>query len=288
MQYGMLVMAALLLTVDFSLKKIYQKIKGTSPAAGFGFNAILGLFTTITFFVINGFKVNFSIYSFVMAALVNGLVIFYDCIGFKLLKSGTMAMYTLFLMSGGMTIPYIFGLLFLDEPFTYMRTLALVLILIGIVMANTGTMKVTYKQMAMCAVVFILNGLVSVFSKLHQIELYFPTVSTTDFVLAGGIFKFIFAGILYLFCKKSSEESSKSSSWLTVFIVIASAAFGGGSYLMQLWGAMSLPASVLYPFVTGGSIVASALCGMIFFKDKLSKNLVISIVLCFIGTILFV
>lgn len=287
MQYAMLVMAALLLAVDFSLNKIYQKMKGTSPAAGFGFNSILGLFTAITFFIINGFKADFSIYSFMMAALVNGLVIFYNIIGFKVLKSGTMAMYTLFLMSGGMTIPYIFGLIFLDEPFSYIRTFALILILAGIVMSNIGTMKVNYKQIAMCVAVFILNGFVSVFSKLHQIEPNFHTVSTSEFVLVGGIFKFVFAGIIYLFCKKTAEETNKSSGLLTLFIIIASAVVGGVSYLMQLWGAMSLPASVLYPFITGGSIVASTLCGVIFFKDKLSKNLVISIFLCFIGTILF-
>lgn len=284
----MLVTAALLLAVDFCLNKIYQKLKGTSPAAGFGFNSILGLFTAITFFAINGFKADFSIYSFVMAALVNGLVIFYNIIGFKLLKSGTMAMYTLFLMSGGMTIPYIFGLLFLDEPFSLLRTFALILILAGIVMSNTGKANANYKQIAMCVAVFVLNGLVSVFSKLHQIELNFHTVSTTEFVLAGGIFKFIFAGVVYLFCRNATnKETNTKSGLITLLVIIASAVVGGVSYLMQLWGAMSLPASVLYPFITGGSIVASTLCGVIFFKDKLSKNLVISIALCFIGTILF-
>jgi len=48
-QYLMLVVAATLLAVDFSLNKIYQKLKGTSPAAGFGFNSLLGLFTAIIF-----------------------------------------------------------------------------------------------------------------------------------------------------------------------------------------------------------------------------------------------
>jgi multidrug transporter EmrE-like cation transporter len=57
--------------------------------------------------------------------------------------------------------------------------------------------------------------------------------------------------------------------------------------LLQLFGAASLPATVLYPFVTGGSIVLSSLAGIIFFKDKLSKNVIASIILCFLGTILF-
>ena len=136
MQYLMLVVAATLLAVDFSLNKIYQKLKGTSPAAGFGFNSLLG---------INGFKTDFSVYSFIMAVLLNDLVMCYNIIGFRLLKSGTMAMHTLFLMSGGMVLPYVFGLLFLNEPFSLFRTAALILILAGVVLSNDDNEKVNPK-----------------------------------------------------------------------------------------------------------------------------------------------
>ena len=224
-----------------------------------------------------------------MAALVNVLVMSYNIIGFKLLKSGTMAMYTLFLMSGGMTVPYVFGLLFLDEPFSLLRTTALILILTSIVLSNISTAKVNSKQITMCIAVFVLNGFVSVFSKLHQIELDFDTINVIEFVLAGGIFKFAFAGILYLFTRKhTKEKTEKKPCFMPLLIIITSAAAGGISYLMQLLGAASLPASVLYPFVTGGSIVASSLAGVIFFKESLSRNLIVSIVLCVIGTIMFI
>lgn len=284
----MLIGSAVLLAVDFSLNKIYQKLEGTSPAAGFAFNSFLGLFTAIIFFVINGFRADFSTYSFIMAALVNGLVMCYNIIGFRLLKSGTMALYTLFLMSGGMVVPYIFGMFFLNEPFSGLKTAALILILTGVIVSNADNTKVNSKQIAMCMIVFILNGFVSVISKLHQIEVRFDTVNATDFVLIGGIFKFIFAGILYLFTRSNFAENTKPKTKITPFIIIiASAAAGGISYFLQLFGAVSLPATVLYPFVTGGSVVLSSLAGVIFFKDKLSKNLILSIILCFIGTVLF-
>lgn len=288
MQYVMLVVAALLLAVDFALNKTYQKLKGTSLKSGLGFNSLLGLFTAIVFFIINGFKTDFSVYSFILAALMSGFAMCYNIIGFKLLKSGTMAMYTLFLMVGGMCVPYIFGLLFLNEPLSVLRTAALIVMLIGIIFANISNEKVNLKQMAMCITVFILNGLVSVISKLHQIELRFDTINATEFVLLGGFFKFIFAGIIYLFTKKHIEEKrEKKACTLSLVIIVASAVAGGGAYLMQLLGAESLPATVLYPFVTGGSIVASSLVGVIFFKEKLSKSLIVGVVLCFIGTVMF-
>lgn len=63
---------------------------------------------------------------------------------------------------------------------------------------------------------------------------------------------------------------------------------GGASYFLQLYVAKSLPATVLYPFITGGSIVFSALIGAVLFKEKLSGKLITSVVLCFVGTIMFV
>lgn len=69
---------------------------------------------------------------------------------------------------------------------------------------------------------------------------------------------------------------------------IKSAAIGGTSYFLQLYGAKSLPATLLYPFITGGSIVFSTMIGTVMFKEKISGKLLISVVLCFVGTILFI
>ena len=152
----MLVGAAVLLAADFSLNKIYQKLQGTSPAASFGFISLLGLFTAIIFFVINGFRADFSTYSFIMAALVNGFVMCYNIIGFRLLKSGTMALYTLFLMSGGMVVPYIFGVLFLSEPFSSLKTAGIMLILVGVILSNANNTKVSLKRCKIVCLIIIL------------------------------------------------------------------------------------------------------------------------------------
>ena len=65
------------------------------------------------------------------------------------------------------------------------------------------------------------------------------------------------------------------------------AALGGASYLFQLKGAINLPATVLYPFITGGSIIFTALAGRVFFGEKPKKRTLTGIALCFLGTVLF-
>ena len=69
--------------------------------------------------------------------------------------------------------------------------------------------------------------------------------------------------------------------------IACSALVGGLSYLLQLIGAKELPATVLYPIVTGGSIIFSAFSGKIFFKETITRRQWISIGLCLIGTLFF-
>ena len=121
-QYVMLTLAAVLLACDFAINKLYQRFAGASLKAGLRFNAILGLLTVPIFWVIGGFSFEFSWFSALMAAGMALLAMAYTLLGFQILRQGSMALYTLFLMVGGMTVPYLWGLLFLDETFSVLRT----------------------------------------------------------------------------------------------------------------------------------------------------------------------
>lgn len=290
MDYIMLTSAALLLAVDFSANKLYQNLRGTSLEASLFFNLILGLATAIIFFAVNRFRLSFSPYSVIMAVLMSVTVMSYNIIGFRILKQCSMAVYSLFLLIGGMTLPYVWGLVFLNEPFSAVRTIGLVVLIGGVVLSNFSSEKINPKQICMCLAVFVLNGLVSIVSKMHQIEANYQCVSTIEFIILGGIFKFFISGALLLGLKgKHVQTHSKNKSFLkALLIIILSAVIGGGSYFLQLYGAKSLPATMLYPFVTGGGIVFSALADLVLFKEKLSRRLIVSVVICFAGTIMFI
>lgn len=288
MFYMMLTLSAMLLGIDFALNKIYQRNYGTSPKAVLLFNSLLGLTTAVIFFAFNGFKLRFSLYSLIMAGIMSTFVMCYNILGFRLLKSGTLTLYTLFLMTGGMILPYIYGLLFLHENFSLLRTAGLILILSGVILSNFNGEHINAKQILLCATVFILNGFVSIISKIHQSQETYACVNSAEFIILGGIFKFFLAGFLFfIFKNKSPAEKNPISLKKAVFIIAGSAAIGGISYLLQLFGAKTLPATLLYPFITGGSIIFSALADLILFKEKLSSKLLLSIFLCFTGTLMF-
>lgn len=292
MQYLMLTLAAFLLAADFAVNNIYRKLRGASPEASLFFNAVSGAATAIIFFAVNGFKMSFSLYSALAAMLMSAAAMSYNIIGFRILKQGSMAVYSLFLMTGGTVLPYIWGVIFLDEPLSIAKTIGLVIIISGVFLSNFSSEKINIKLICMCLAVFFLNGLVSIISKTHQIETEYRCVSTLEFVILSGVFKFIIAGILFAIFKvrnaQSGQINGKDGLSKPLLAIIVSAIIGGCSYFLQLYGAKSLPATVLYPFITGGSIVFSALIDVLLFKAKASRKLCISVALCFAGTVMFI
>lgn len=290
MNYLMLIVADIILAFYFAFNKIYQKSEGTSMAAGFRFSALSGFFTIIIFLFVNGFGIKFTVFSCVLALVKTILVVMYTLLGFRLLKEGSMALYTLFLMIGGMTVPYVFGLAFLDEEFSWLRTVALVVILFGVGIANFDKGKMNIRMLLMCVSVFVVNGFVSVISKIHQLDAYSNvSVGANNFIIIGAFIQFVICGICYLITKKNMHGKSQkplSAPALTAVIILA-AAMSGFSYLLQLEGAAKLPATVIYPVVTGGSIVFSSLMGMIAFKERPSSKVMISVCLCCVGTLMF-
>lgn len=289
MNYVMLISAALLLAADFAVNKIYQSLRGTSPKASLFFNSILGLTTAIIFFAANKFRLSFSPFSLIMATLMSAFVMSYNIIGFRLLKQGRMSLYVLFLMTGGMILPCVWGLAFWNESLSVFKTAGLTVIVGGILLSNFNGEKINLKQIIMCIFVFLLNGFTSIVSKMYQIEINYVRVDTIDFVILAGITKFIIAGLLFFVFKGMAQEPCDKNNFTKALItIIASAVIGGFSYFLQLYGAQSLPATMLYPFITGGSIVFSTLTDAVIFKTKLSRKLIIGVLMCFIGTILFI
>jgi len=287
LNYVLITLAAVLLTVDFVLQKQYQQKAGSSSREVLFFNAANGLFTAAVFWAISGFRIEFSPYSLVMAVAMTLLALLYSLIGFRILANGGVGLYSLFLMTGGMTVPYIFGLIFLGEPVSFFRILGLVCIIGSIILANGGQGSKNRKVLLLCAAVFFLNGFVSVVSKLHQINTDNAPVGASSFVFWTGIAKFIMCAVVLAVGKKNAAQEKLPARPNVLAIILASALVGGVSYLCQLIGAKDLPASVLYPFVTGGSIVLSDLVGIFLYKEKTDMIKQIGIAVCFAGTCLF-
>ena len=282
----LVLIATVLLAFDFALQKRYQRAEGTTLAAGLKFNAASGLLKAVIFFGLSGFTLEFSVFSIILALLMAIVNVAYVLIGFRILKHSGMGIYSIFLMCGGMLLPYFYGVLFLNETINVFRVVGVLVILIAVLLSNKTKQGVNATVILCCIAVFVLNGCVSIISKAHQINEVFSPVSSAAFVMYAGLFKALVSLAVLPFVN-SQKQARLFSSKTTLLVIGASALIGGVSYMFQLIGARELPATVLYPLVTGGSIIFSTLSGIVFFKEKISVYQIISIVLCFAGTLLF-
>ena len=299
--YFLVLVSVVLLAINFMVTKKYQKSRPATLKSSLDFGIYGAPFSFLIVFAINGFKMSISPFSLINCIL-KSLCAAYGILGFEIMRRGNVAIYTLFLMSGGMLVPAVYGWLFLGEPIEPLRVLGLAVIAFSVILSNLSEKKPDKTMLLLCIAVFFMNGGVSVFSKLHQISTNDNTVSSTEYILLGIICSFLINLVLSLVVfakekadKKAISESSQSKrdshrakNLLPIALILLSPIVSNASYFLQLEGAKELPASVLYPMITGGSVVLSGIFALIFFGEKLNKREWISIALCLTGTCLFV
>jgi drug/metabolite transporter (DMT)-like permease len=115
---------------------------------------------------------------------------------------------------------------------------------------------------------------------------YIFYVNLWQIIINGGAF-FIFT----IFAQDQNKQKdirqitpNKIQAVLTITIY---AVVSGIGLLLLLISAKTVSAVVLYPFVTGGTIVLSVVTARIFFKEKISVPALAGVILAFGGTLLF-
>ena len=286
--YILIVLAALGCAANFAFTKVYQLEQGNTMEKGAIFNCLVGLVGFLIYFAACGFKMEITPFSVIIVALLTLFVGFYTIVGFKIMSIGSMAVYTIFVMLGGMVLPYFYGLIFLGEKITVLKTTALVMMIFAIILQNGGEgKKGTVLFYILCSIVFVLNGMTSVLSKIHQINTKYPVVSANGFVMLKNLLRFVLFGAMIPFVKKKDMNIFRMNM-KTYISIIGAALVSSVAYVFQLICASYVPATVQFPVLSGGTIIFTALLGMIFFHEKINKKQVISLTVCTVATVLFV
>ena len=124
---------------------------------------------------------------------------------------------------------------------------------------------------------------------MHQIHPVSEYVTSSDFALLTVFVRTLLCvGVLLFMTNEPKLEDAPKIPYVKILPIIVIAALADSvSFVLQLVGATQLPATVLYPFITGGCIIVTSLAGVLVFRDKLSVRQWLSVAICFIGTLLF-
>ena len=217
---------------------------------------------------------------------------------FVMLSVGRMSVYSLFMMLGGMLLPFAFGVLFLRETVSVGKTLGSILLTASIVLqaldGGKGEKVADGQRLRfflLCMAAFMINGMTGVVARLHQL-------------LPGAVDECSFTVLVCLFCvmlglaatgrQMLGNHRPQSLRQLRgalqpralLYGLLVGAAMHTGNYLI-LAGANHVPASVQFPVISGGTIVLSALLGRWILKQKTTPMERIAIVGALIAMVAF-
>lgn len=298
MYYLMLLAAVAGIAASFGMGKAYQSF--TKETFGVVLRKIIpmSLLEGLLFWGMNGFQLHFSGFSFWMALVISLVAIISAVVAFFGYANGSIAVFTMFQMVGGMLLPFIYGIWYGNEV-TAFRVVGIILLLASVLCPffgqkenNASVRKLTPKFLALCVSIFFLNGGISIISYIHSNSEAASDANSyliMKALITTGICLLLFVG--YLLTPKGrgdlfSNVTPTVRIWMIVLLVGMSVA-DGVSYYLQLISAEYLPAVALYPIVTGGTMILTALVGRLFFREKISRMSAIGIGLAFVATFLF-
>lgn len=314
MYYAMLIGASFLFGSQFMVTKAFEKNYGKTIRASLSFSLLYSLFAGVIFFIIklvsSGTVFNLNPFSLCMAFGLSLVNILSSAIGIKTLALGDIAVYSLFLMLGGMIVPFFAGIVFLKESVSACNLIGVAIMIIALCLPvffgkkNKNAEKAqtdgdTKKKTSvffyvLCVFLFILNGLSSTLSKFNSVK---------EGAALGAEFTFYTYGIQFVISlaafalttasgksDKTQNEEKQPDILFRPVAIGCGAAFGavnGTAFLMSSVAAEHVVAVAQYPLITGATILFSSLLAFLFYREKPTALQLVQIVISLAATILF-
>ena len=279
MYYLLIILSVVMFGGCFALNDVYRKLRGSGLRISLQFALTGALAGLVVLLCSNGFRLEYTHFTLIMAFL-SALVGFgFTFCGFKALGSINLSLYSLFSMLGGMVLPFLQGILFYNEGITVAKILCFALICIALLL----TVEKGSKRSGLIYYVgiFMLNGMCGVLSKLFT-SLPFEKTSPAGYSILIALCTAVMASVLLLFFPK---KGAKKCSPLSIVVGAMHGSINRVANLLLVIALAHVHASVQYPMVTGGvMIVSTVIC--FFGKNKPSKKEIASVLIAFLGMLI--
>ncbi len=317
--YILLFVAAALFAGQFLFTKQFQRYNGDCLSSTLKLSFFAYLTIAVFFFVkaqigADGLRFGFSWFTLLMTLGIAVVSVSCVYLGVKALGIGNMSVYSTFMMIGSMVLPSVVGMAVYKEEVTFLKAIALILMLAAVFFTSGGDETKSDKKALLFYIgVFLLNGLIGVLFTVHQNQ---PTwsayweevngapVSNSDVFMSWyGLSTAVLSGALLLISKlkdgnkpqtdgdlaKTKGAGVKSTFVISLAIAVGYGVFNGlGNYFISLSTAPNaLGSSVTFPIVNGGTIVFSTLMGIFLYKEKSDWKTWAGCALVLVSTVLF-
>lgn len=280
--YGIISLCAVMFGMMFFFNQMFQKECGATLKSSLVFSAGSSLVGILILSVISGFKLDYTHFALFMATIVALTCFAFTFCSFMALGKINLSLYSVFSMLGGMALPFITGILFYGEPFTKGKAVCFVLITIALFF-NTEKSGNKSSGFIYYAGTFVFNGLSGVLSKIYTDAPEALKIGASEYSILCAIVAFVLSVILIIFIPGDKIKINLKS----VVAMIGCGFFSKIPNFLLLICLLHLPASAQYPFITGGTMIASTIIAYLT-NQKPSKKELMSVALSFLGLLALV
>lgn len=261
----LMITTLLCLTLQSVLRKNYsKKVDGKGV---YTYTTLAGV-GTLAFFLLTAKDLHFNLeilpYSiwFAVSYILAGVA------GLKAIAVGSLSLTSL-VTNCALILPTLYGLIFLKEPADLFLYSGMALLVAALVLVNKSGEKspITGKWMLWAMLSFLGNGMCSVSQKVQQDA--FAGAGKNELMIFALVIVIAVNAVLAITAEKREIRTCIKNGWSSG--LIAGAANGVVNlFVMIMVGRM--PASMVFPLITGGSIVLTHFVSKIFYKEQLSKR----------------
>lgn len=265
--------AILLLCVALGLtvQSVSRKSYGAKCRGGvFTFSAASTLFALLVFFITSSGKFEFCAsvvpYSLLFALSYVSATVF----AFLSIKEGSLSLSSL-IIQYSLIVPTVFGFAMWGEPFTVGVAIGIALLLVSLALINhksgQDNKTITPKWLVFIAIAFLSNGICSTVQKAQQMS-------------SGGLYKneFMILALSVSFAATAAiafltERSDiKNNIKCGVLSYSACGIANGLVNFLVLVLSVRMDASVMFPIISAGGIVATYLVSLLVYKEKMTPQ----------------
>ena len=236
------------------------------------FNTIKSCTALVLFALISAFGFTFHLPTVLFGFSYGTSLCISMCTGYQALCCGPMAL-TSMLVSFSVVVPLIWGITVGNETLKSIQYPALILLFLTIILTNADRIKAKKTtQTNYClwllfvGITFACNGICSIIQKQHQ-TLY-PEAYSREFML----FAMLLCSVVFLISAFRTISPKELKEIKGKRYGVLSGLANGIANFLTLVLAGTENASVLFPIISAGTILASLVCGRLLFKEKLKAN----------------
>ena len=270
MDYILIILTVLSLSLQGVLSKSYSK--STLNRGAILFNACSSLASALFFYASGGFRFEYNSMVIFLALIFGVFFGTTTLTNFKALQTGPLALTTL-VTSYSLLLATLYGIFWKGEEVGKLTIIGIVFLAISLFLIamkekdEKETKKISLKWVIFAVTALLTNGICTILQREQQIA--FDGKYKSEFMMVALVGIFIAFMIIAFF--KEREDIKPCLKKGTLSMLFKGVLNGSANLFVMILAAKRVPSSLMYPLISGGSIILTWLMSRFFYKENLNR-----------------